>query len=303
MIDELEALDRFRNDTAPPSEDAKDRALLALAEVISAEQAGRHRYPRRPKVLSVAVIGIAAAVIAITLAIAHPFSGPSGPGNALPGSLRKAILAAYDAQAGNILYVHQTFSEPSGDDYVSDRWSTLTATQAGQQVTTRVRLQQASGAPVQDFQFTYTLPSTTGRISPVGAVTDVDYLTQTWYHQSNGQMPLPPMDAPNYIVVGSLSNSIANLQWSDLGTTTLNGQPAIELSQVNPPDAQSFIVWVDPSTYLPIQEMLTYHTDDGNQAAEGSVTSTLGYLPPSSANLAELNVTVPAGFTQISGPS
>jgi hypothetical protein len=303
MIDELEALDRFRNDTEPSSGDARERALLTLQEVISAEQAGRRRHFRRPTVVSLAAVGIAAVVIAITLAVAHPFGGTPGPGETLPGSLRKAILAAYEAETGDILYVHQTITQPNGDDYISDDWSSLTTTQAGQQVATRIRLEEANGTPVQDLEITYILPATTGRSTPVGDVTVVDYLNQTWYHQPDGPLPPPPLHIPNYIVVGSLSNSIAKLQWSDLGTTTLNGQPAIELSEVNPPGAQSFIVWVDPSTYLPIQEQLTYGTEGGGQTVEGRVTSTLGYLPPTAANSADLNVTIPAGFTQTSAPS
>ena len=298
MIDELEALDRFRNDTAPPTVDARARARLALEKVISAELAGRQRRPRRPAMLRLAAVGLSAAAVTAALAIAHVLPGTGGPRGSLPGELRRAILTAYDAEAGSILYVHQTLTASSGADYISDLWSSLRATGAGQQVTTRMRLENPSGAPVQDFQITYTLPPTAVRFTPAGNVTDVDYLTKTWYNQVNGPAPVSAVGTPNFIAIGSLRTRIANGQWSDLGTTTLNGQPAIELSQVNPPGAQSLIVWVDPNTYLPFQETLTYSTVDGGQTVNGSVTSTLGYLPSTPANLAQLNVTIPAGFTQ-----
>jgi hypothetical protein len=309
MIDELEAVERYRNDTAPPTMEARARARSALDGAISAEAAHLHRRPRgwrrpqRPAMVRLAAVGLVAATMAGVLAIAHALPGTGGPGGSLPGDLRRAILIAYESESGSILYVHQTRTASNGSDYVSDMWSSLTVTQGGEQVTTRTRFEDASGTAVQDFQITYVIPPTTGSFTPMGNVTDVDYLTKTWYTQLNGPEPAPPGSTPDSILVGSLSNRIANGQWSDLGATTVDGQPAIKLSQVNPPGLQSLTVWVDATTYLPFQEMLTYSTADGGQTVNGNVTSTLGYLPSTATNRADLKVTIPAGFSQTTPPN
>jgi hypothetical protein len=298
MIAELDALARFGNETAPPTAEARARARLVLEKAISGEQASRDRHLRRPVLLRLAAVGAAAVVAAVVIVPLVRDGG--GQGIALPGRLRTAILTAYDAEAANILHVHQSLTASNGTNDVSDEWARLV--DAGQQVQSRMRFSDAAGVPIQDFQITYTLPEAGGTFTPVGDVVDVDYPSHTWFHQPDGPMPAPPWTIPDVVAVGSLRNSLVHGKWSDLGTTTLDGQAAIELIQHNPPAGKSLTVWVDPNTYRPIQENLVYATTDDGHSADRTVTSTLAYLPATPANLAQLNVTVPTGFTQTPPP-
>jgi len=300
MIDELDALARFGNETALPTAEARAGARLVLDKAISAEQASQYRRFGRPVLLRLTAVGAAAAAVAAAVVIGLLVGDGGGHGIALPGRLRTAILTAYDAEAANILHVHQSLTAPNGTNDVSDEWDRLVGT--GEQVQSRMRFSDAAGVPIQDFQITYTLPGTGKGFTPVGDVVDIDYPNHTWFHQPDGPMPAPPWTIPDVIAVGSLRNSLAHGNWSDLGTTTLDGQAAIELVQHNPPAGKSLMVWVDPNTYRPFQEELIYTTTDAGHSVDGTVTSTLEYLPSTPANLALLNVTIPTGFTQTPPP-
>jgi hypothetical protein len=116
---------------------------------------------------------------------------------------------------------------------------------------------------------------------------------------------------------------------TEVGQSDLNGAPAIELegtggSGVNAPLIFNFAVrvtpggtppstppnvvksatslansvttvewWVDPTTFLPMQEVVT-------TAPGFTITSTLNWLSPTAANLADLAAPIPAGFTETS---
>jgi hypothetical protein len=300
MIDELAALARLGDETAPPTAEARAGARLALEKAISEEQVGRDRQFRRPAPLRLAAAGAAAAAVVAAVLIAPLVRDGGGGGTALPVGLRTAILTAYDAESANILHVHQTLTASNGTSDASDQWARLG--DAGRQVQSRMRFSDAAGAPIQDVQITYTLPPDAKRFTAVGDVVDVDYPSRTWFHETDGSIPAPPVLVPDAIVLGSLRNALAHGKWSDLGTTTLDGQAAIELVQHNPPAGKVFTVWVDPNTYRPIQEALTYTTGDHGHSVDGIVNSILEYLPPTPANLAQLNVTIPTGFTQTPSP-
>jgi hypothetical protein len=287
MIDELEALGRFRNETPGPSANARLSAQSFLDAAIAAERGHHRSWVHRPTLWRLALAATAVAVVAAVLIAKSSGDQPDG----LPGGLRRAILAAYDAQAAGILHVHQTRDSSNGLGDVSDMWSDLTVQQSVQHVRTRHLTTTASGVPLQDFSMSFALPEDRGRaFSPVGEVTTVDYPTHTWSYQANSSGPTPPGATPDVIAVGSIRNLIANNRFSDLGPTTLEGKSTIELVQHNPPGGKMLTVWIDSQTNLPIQELFAY--------SGGTVTSTVEYLPPTPVNLAQLNVTVPAGFTQ-----
>ena len=300
MIDELDAVARLGDGTLPPTAEARARARLTLQTAIAAEDGGRYRRSRRPGLLRLAAVGAAAAAVVAAVMIGPLGHDTGGGGTGLPGGLRTAILTAYDAEAANILHVHQTLTASNGTDELSDEWARLVA--SGTQVQSRMRFSDAGGAPIQDAQISFSLPKEAKRFTAVGDVVAVDYPSRTWWHQPNGSIPAPPWTIPDVIAVGSLRNALAHGKWSDLGTTTLDGQPAIELLQHDPPAGNALTVWVDPNSFRPIQEALVYTTTDRGHRVDRTVTSTLEYLPPTPANLAQLNVTIPAGFTQTPPP-
>jgi len=300
MIDELDAVARLGEQTAPPTAEARAGARLALDRAISAEQAGRNGQLRRPAVRRLAAVGAVAVAVVAAVVIVPLVRGGGGGGTGLPGGLRAAILTAYDAGTADILHVHQTLVAPNGTNDVSDQWARLV--DAGQGVQSRMRFSGAGGAAIQDVQITYNLPPGPTRFTAVGDVVDVDYPSHTWFHQPDGPIPAPPWDIPDVIAVGSLGNFLAHGKWSDLGTTTLDGRAAIELVQHNPPAGKSLSVWIDPNTYRPIEEALTYASTDQGHSVDRTVTSTVEYLPPTPANVAQLHVTIPTGFSQTPPP-
>ena len=54
-------------------------------------------------------------------------------------------------------------------------------------------------------------------------------------------------------------------------------------------------LWVNPAGYLPVRVMLTLRAIQ--------IQTDFSWLAPTPANLAQLNVTVPAGFRQVAPPA
>jgi hypothetical protein len=79
------------------------------------------------------------------------------------------------------------------------------------------------------------------------------------------------------------------------GTQQVDGVAAIKLVPVNP-DHLTAVLWLDPSTYLPVKIAVESVTGGQTQPQH---TEYVNWLPPTSANLASLNAAPPAGFTRI----
>jgi hypothetical protein len=76
-----------------------------------------------------------------------------------------------------------------------------------------------------------------------------------------------------------------------VGSGTVGGVPTVKLSGVFD-GGGTVTYWVNATTYLPFRFTSSFN-------ARHSVQEDLRWLPPTAANLAMLNVTVPAGFTQV----
>jgi hypothetical protein len=76
------------------------------------------------------------------------------------------------------------------------------------------------------------------------------------------------------------------------GNGTAGGVPAVELSGDSHGAAVTY--WVNATTYLPYRFTWTF----GGQ----SLQENLQWLPPTAANLAKVNVPIPAGFTHVPPP-
>jgi hypothetical protein len=83
----------------------------------------------------------------------------------------------------------------------------------------------------------------------------------------------------------------------------VDGQRAVELSHraARADNGIWWHLWVNPATYLPIQLVIRWL---GNPKAPPGVneTVTFHWLPPTKANLAPFNVTVPPGYKRVSPP-
>lgn len=138
--------------------------------------------------------------------------------------------------------------------------------------------------------------------------TVVSYATRTWDRRSFqlGAAARPPA-AKGCTAEPSPLDYRAFLQWGLLcshflriaGTTKVDGVPTIKIVNVAPRAGPRFSwdFWVDPRTYLPVRTLL----DTGRTfPAVGRIDQQTDYiwLPPTRANLAKLNVGIPAGFKQ-----
>jgi hypothetical protein len=96
-----------------------------------------------------------------------------------------------------------------------------------------------------------------------------------------------------------------------VGNTTVNGEPAVELSLLVPPPSAiglsySDTFYLDASSYLPIREISHFQNKQlpgAPPANSGSTEHDFTFLPPTSANLALLQPSIPSGLTQVSAPT
>jgi hypothetical protein len=132
-----------------------------------------------------------------------------------------------------------------------------------------------------------------GRAWVKGEQVTVDYGTRTWTDVK---------DTP--VISGSpfnqelIAHIIKSGQWTAI-STTLNGQPAIELSSTGVVRNGKVTVnssiehlWVDASTYLPLHFVAAGST----VGTTSHDVSDFQYLPPTPANLAKLTPPIPSGF-------
>jgi hypothetical protein len=84
-------------------------------------------------------------------------------------------------------------------------------------------------------------------------------------------------------------------EYTTSGTGRVDGVNAIKLIPVRP-GVMSAVLWVDPSTYLPVRVA----TEIGERPT-GQVKD-VQWLPPTAANLADLTAPIPAGFVQVPPP-
>src|SRR5260221_8890052 len=102
----------------------------------------------------------------------------------------------------------------------------------------------------------------------------------------NGEQEISDIRAGRFFNPAVLARAIAQGQWRVVRRTRLDGQQAIELSETaaGPISPLPVDLWVNAQTYLPLR-------CDGSGFSE-----VFGYLPPTTVNLALLQVSIPRGF-------
>lgn len=134
--------------------------------------------------------------------------------------------------------------------------------------------------------------------------TVVDYAKKTWWRNSFtvGTFPtphrfscatpnvawLPPSD-----MVTRIRLELRCGQYKVAGTERVDGVQALKLKQVHPDAQIATVLWVDQATFLPVREVETF-------GSRGSQQTDIRWLRPTPANLANVEVPIPAGFTHIS---
>jgi hypothetical protein len=163
-----------------------------------------------------------------------------------------------------------------------------------------------TGQPVTDYGAVVT--KKVGVTKKASVATSVSYSTKTWWREPGLEPPYfltvttsctHPVDTyqPAVVLSAEIRGLLACGDLTDQGTQYVDGVDAIKLvGSVRTVVAKRSVtatatVWVDPASYLPVRWALS----------RGRV-SLLDYdyrwLPPSSANLAQLTVPIPAGFRQ-----
>lgn len=142
--------------------------------------------------------------------------------------------------------------------------------------------------------------------------TSVDYQHKTWSRLSTPPARplsgLPGCDAARGAdgsflglsdgdAAATLRTALRCGQFTLAGTSRVDGIEALELKPV--PSAAGFdsvTIWVDPSSYLPVRSVATL------TRLRGTVRVDYQWLKPTKANVAELDVMIPAGFTKVPAP-
>jgi hypothetical protein len=133
----------------------------------------------------------------------------------------------------------------------------------------------------------------------------VDYAARTWFSFTRDPVPaavVSPVPADDSVALGAYSDP-SNLRAAvDKGWLTVIGQDSVNGAQtthlrlsITSPKAVDIDVWLDDATYLPIRMV------DGTPGYRDSME--LSWMPRTAANLAELTLSAPAGFTRAPVPA
>jgi hypothetical protein len=243
-----------------------------------------------------ALAGTAGAVVALsatgTLAPrSHPAAAQPGAAVPTPGEVRDAILTAFSGVGGDIFYnkITEIYSGKMAKwNGVSQSWAYPLQPQAGQKAYVRYLVVPSSPGQEDDSELIWTEPSASKQGIPTKTeVIDVQYGNRTWSVTSS-QVAVQSETGD----LQALRDSIANGKLTVVRKTVIDGQTVLELT-TRPKDSSTGsgeTWWVNPTTWLPVRTLTI------NRAV--SIQVDYGFLPPTPANMAELKVTIPPGFTR-----
>jgi hypothetical protein len=264
---------------------------------------------RRRRILTRATAAAATAVVVAGVAIAATTAAPRDGGTIASARLVSDIRSALDAAA-------------AGDDIMQVRIQNHLAEawyyQNAREILTRSEIFSASGQPGFDQGYAATSTSVTH--------TSVSYPAKTWSTSTVKAGKLRPPGQPGLrgtclaaicldlmqdpgTLTSDIREALSHGQLTRDGTEDINGINAIKLvAVVTKPQASgqfAFVgrttLWVNPATYLPVR----INTNLTATLGHGQTTHIVGtrdvsWLPATRANLADLRVPIPAGFTQVS---
>jgi hypothetical protein len=285
-----------------------------------AMKAHRRRQRRRVAARSATAAGLAAAVAAVSVSAAG-VTGSGGASRSGAGtqhgqtaayviSHAEAALSATAAE-NPVVYVHVT-----GNSGIAMGGSIRNSLDSQQQDQWYHGSQQRSKGFTTAGQAVYD----TGEIqTPVSATSVVvDYPARIWWrvvqHAPPGAKPWPTTRPPrscadvSYFAINfaptewapDIHKALACGQFTSAGTEQFDGVNAIKLIPVRP-DVMAAILWIDPSTYLPVRVDIEMRTRPGG-GFELVNRQDVRWLAPTAANRAHLAVPIPAGFIQVPPP-
>jgi hypothetical protein len=288
-----------------PARRANDLAAAIATARPDQQRPGNRTNPRRsmawrarPGRRIAAGAGLAALAGAAAAAVALATVGASGaaPGAKTSpeksGSLRTAILTAFDGVSGDIWYSRVTQSWSHGSS-VTDDWFYPLQPSVGQQVRLRTNLVHASDSSRFDNESIYRQPAyrqnAPGIIQTRAEEIDVEYGNRTWSDQMINEGFMWPGTDP-----AALRKAIASGKYAAVVKTELGGRSVLKLTIESSGQGMAEVttLWVDAVTYLPLREVEAMQGGGLKEQVDSAC------LPPTAANLASLNVAIPAGFTR-----
>jgi hypothetical protein len=125
-------------------------------------------------------------------------------------------------------------------------------------------------------------------------IVSVDYDRKTWRTDHDATVP-PSPTVPNVTDPDSVEAAINNGTFEVLGDDPVSGVAALHLRISTTARGYRIDLWVDKTTFLPIQET---DTALGQNQGGPAMTATYAWLPRTDENLARLVLTAPPGFTR-----
>jgi hypothetical protein len=283
---------------------------------------GGLRRARQRRVRRVTCVGAVACAAAVALVATAPWAGgppksrtpPAAAPQRLPSaaSLGKAMLTAFDAASGDILYSTEVDTNKGQlvDTYLDWNWPAQPV--PGQQARWRERFAEQtvlfSGkpvSPVEDFTVSYLSPSQQATNVPARVTMvcyagskgcgmgDTEVRARTWARYGQ-QVPAfavaSGVGAGGMFSPATLAQGITKGQWRVLRRTRLDGQQVIVLSETSKGTISPlpFLLWVSARTGLPVK----YASGSGGSTSSGI----FAYLRPTRANMALFRVPIPRGY-------
>jgi hypothetical protein len=268
----------------------------------------RDYHPRQGnRRLAAGVTAGAALVVGLVAVIAAIGHGPATKVTPLGApALRTRLLAAIDTASGDILYTRGGPAPGGGT------WQSPAYPQPGQKVRIRILGLGSGGAIFKDGEYSFTMPPGNddansyasdlgqGGRQLSGTVIDVNHFRHLWGEWHAKVVLGFTLDA------AGIRGEIASGQFKVVGLTELHGRKAVELAISVPPSSEAAPhvtaarLWVDATSYLPLQQYL--RMSNGQQ----NVTQ-YTFLPPTAENLVKLSPVIPTGYTragrtQVTGP-
>jgi hypothetical protein len=320
-MNELDVLKRFREDVAEPSTDAWLRARTAI-EAARAETSApqthaapfRGHAPRHRRRLAILGLRIAVVVAAVGVTLALAKHGPDlsirtavRPPAAV---IRARVVDALSGEKNTVFHTQSSTETPGQPAENAEEWDYPWNGRPGQ-IVRQAGVILAGDNFETKWSLTFTVPTTSSGTESSGLACnvtaqriDVDFTARTWQSSKQSCVALTPgsetaefMDPKTHQLTSNLSTIVADGLLHVVGYPTVDGQPTVELKS-GTQGASTLDLWVDASTYLPVQSVATGPVGDPNSGKTWTVVNQYSFLGPTQSNLANLQVTIPPGFRE-----
>ncbi len=255
----------------PPSREVQACQREALLESIASSEKARtrpRRWRTRHKAWFVAIVGVAAAAIVTGIVVpgSSPSPRPAAPTSAVLTAVTRALRATGDD-------IEEVQSVVPGAPVSTTSWVDLSTGAC-----------RADTSLNGQSSFTIFLEH--------GSAVFVDYSLREWWTRDAGGVSCEPL-TPR-----TIEHDVTTGDYTVAGHGTVGGQPSLKLVYTSTTTGlhqvtQLTTLWVNATTYLPIQSTSTGHLTE---------QTTFTWLPVTAINAAILDVRVPAGFQRVAAP-